>query len=60
MHDRGWPTFRESLLPGISSAGLERLRLVRLHELRAVIDSLRLERSHRPPDPSPADPARRA
>jgi hypothetical protein len=51
MHDRGWPSFRESLVPGFNSAGLERLRLDRLQELRAVIDSLRLERSHGPRQP---------
>ena len=60
MHDRGWPSFRESLVPGLNSAGLERLRLVRLHELRAVIESLRLERSLGAPGPDTTQSARRA
>ena len=60
MLDRGWRSFRESLVPGRNSAGLERLRLVRLHELRAVIESLRLERSLGAPGPDTTQSARRA
>jgi len=59
MLDRGWRSFRESLVPGRNSAGLEQLRLVRLHELRAVIESLRLERSIGAPGPDTSGPARR-
>ena len=60
MHDRGWPSFREALVPGLNSAGLERLRLDRLQELRAIIDSLRLERSLAAHDPYATDAARRS
>ena len=44
MHERGEPTFREFMAQELSSTGLEELRRDRLHELRAVIESLRRER----------------
>jgi len=52
-HDE--PTFREFMAPGLSSTGLEQLRRDRLHELRAVIESLRRERALTPSDAN-ADP----
>ena len=48
MHERGQPTFREFMAPELTSSGLEELRLERLHELRAVIESLRRERGLAP------------
>jgi len=48
MHQRGEPTFREFMAPELTSSGLEELRLDRLHELRAVIESLRRERGLAP------------
>jgi len=48
MCERDEPTFRDVMAPELSSIELEELRLDRLHELRAVIDSLRRERDQTP------------
>ena len=45
MRDGGRLTFAELLAAGASPVGLEQLRLDRLFELRAVIESLRSEHS---------------
>ena len=55
MHERGEATFREFMAPQLSPTELEELRLHRLQELRAVIESLRREIRSAPPGTS-ADP----
>jgi hypothetical protein len=45
-HNLGRAAFDEAIAAALTPAGLERYRLDRLLELRAVIDSLRAERGH--------------
>ena len=55
MRDGGRLTFAELLAAAASPVGLEQLRLDRLFELRAVIDSLRSEHKRvEPPAPCTA------
>jgi len=48
MYEHSEPVFRESVAKVMSSTGLEELRRDRLFELRAVIESLRLEQHQAP------------
>jgi hypothetical protein len=48
MYEHSEPVFRESVAEVMSSTGLEELRRDRLFELRAVIESLRLEQHQAP------------
>jgi hypothetical protein len=57
MYEHSGPVFRESIARVMSSQGLEDLRRDRLFELRAVIESLRLEQ-HRAPSGTNAAPDR--